>query len=195
MEIRNSFDVPLPPAEAWKVLLDVERMAPCVPGAELTGVEPDKTYNGKVGVRLGPVALSFAGQVKFTEVNDAARTARLRGQGKDAKGRGSAHADVDFEVVPSGAGSTVNVKTDVTLAGAVAQYGRASGMIQEVANQMIGEFAANLRSQIVQSGANAGAGTGGEVPPPPQNARPISGFSLMFKVLLNSIRRMFGAKT
>jgi carbon monoxide dehydrogenase subunit G len=195
MEIRNSFDVPLPPADAWKLLLDVERIAPCVPGAELTGVEPDKTYNGKVGVRLGPVALSFAGQVKFTEINDAARTARLRGQGKDAKGRGSAHADVDFEVVPSGAGSTVNVKTDVTLSGAVAQYGRASGMIQEVANQVIGEFANNLRAQLMHSGANADAGASADVPPPPPPAKPISGFSLMFKVLLNSLRRMFGGKS
>ncbi len=190
MEIRNSFDVPLPPAEAWKLLLDVERIAPCVPGAELTGVEADQTYNGKVGVRLGPVALSFAGQVKFTDIDHEKRVARLRGQGKDSKGRGNAHADVDFEVVPSGAGSTVNVKTDLTLSGAVAQYGRASGMIQEVANQVIGEFAANLRAQLVHSGSDASAASN----QPMTAAKPISGFSLMFKVFLNRLRRMFGAK-
>ena len=67
MEINNSFEVPLPPADAWKVLMDIPRIAPCMPGAELTGVVEKDTYNGKVSVKLGPVALAFAGQVKFTE--------------------------------------------------------------------------------------------------------------------------------
>ncbi len=189
MEIRNSFEVPLPPEEAWKTLLDIERIAPCVPGAELTGVDSDQVYNGKVSVRLGPVALAFAGQVKFVEVDHAARKARMRGQGKDSKGRGGAHADVDFEVIPAPSGSTVNVKTDLTLSGAVAQYGRASGMIQDVATQVIGEFAANLRTQIVQSGAAADASA-----PPAAAVKPISGFSLMARLFWNAIRRMFGAK-
>ena len=88
MEINNSFEVPLLPAEAWKVLMDIERIAPCMPGAELTGVIDKQTYNGKVSVKLGPVALSFAGQVKFTEIDEAGRKARVKAQGKDSKGRG-----------------------------------------------------------------------------------------------------------
>src|SRR6516162_3365246 len=78
MEFDNSFEVPLPPDEAWKVLLDIERIAPCMPGAELTEVVDQNTYKGKIGVRLGPVALTFAGIVKFEQIDDAARTRALR---------------------------------------------------------------------------------------------------------------------
>ncbi len=78
MEFDNSFEVPLPPAQAWKVLLDIERIAPCMPGAELTEVVGKDTYKGRIGVRLGPVALTFAGIVKFEEIDDAKHTARVR---------------------------------------------------------------------------------------------------------------------
>jgi carbon monoxide dehydrogenase subunit G len=84
MEFDNSFEVPLPPADAWKVLLDIQRIAPCMPGAELTEVVGDNTYKGKIGVRLGPVALTFAGIVKFDEIDDAKHTARVSAQGTDA---------------------------------------------------------------------------------------------------------------
>src|SRR6516162_4350134 len=90
MEFDNSFEVPLPPDEAWKVLLDIERIAPCMPGAELTEVVDQNTYKGKIGVRLGPVALTFAGIVKFEQIDSATRTARVAAQGTDAKGRGVA---------------------------------------------------------------------------------------------------------
>src|SRR5258705_83432 len=88
MEINNSFEVPLPPKDAWKTLMDIPRIAPCMPGAELTGVVDKDTYNGKVSVRLGPVALTFAGQVKFTAIDEAACKARVKAQGKDSKARG-----------------------------------------------------------------------------------------------------------
>src|SRR5207248_5910201 len=88
MEFDNSFEVPLPPADAWKVLLDIKRIAPCMPGAELTEVLGQDTYKGKIGVRLGPVALTFAGLVKFEDIDAAAYTARVTAQGTDAKGRG-----------------------------------------------------------------------------------------------------------
>lgn len=191
MEINNSFDVPLPPADAWKVLMDIPRIAPCMPGAELTGVVDKDTYNGKVSVKLGPVALSFAGQVKFTEIDEANRKARVKAQGKDSKGRGGANASVDFHLEPAAAGSRVVVKTDLTLSGAVAQYGRASGMIQDVAAQLIGQFAGNLKAQLVASGAASGGGAGAQAQTAP---KPISGFSLMLKVLWNAIARLFGGK-
>ena len=190
MEINNSFEVPLPPAEAWKTLMDIPRIAPCMPGAELTGIVDKDTYAGKVSVKLGPVALSFAGQVKFTEIDEAARKARVKAQGKDSKGRGGANATVDFHIEPAGSGSRVVVKTDLTLSGAVAQYGRASGMIQDVASQLIGQFANSLKQQLAPSGGTASGGVQAE----PRAAKPISGFSLMFRVLANAIRRLFGGK-
>ena len=84
MEFDNSFEVPLPIDAAWKILMDIRRIAPCMPGAELTDVVDDRTYKGKIGVRLGPVALTFAGTVKFEEVDDANRTARVAAQGTTA---------------------------------------------------------------------------------------------------------------
>ena len=187
MEINNSFEVPLPPKEAWKVLLDIERIAPCMPGAELTGKADNDTYNGKVAVKLGPVALAFQGQVKFTEIDEANLKARAKAQGKDSKGRGGANATVDFHLVPIPTGSQVVVKTDLNLSGAVAQYGRASGLIQDVASQLIGQFAGCLKSKLAASALAQPAHAS-----PPAAAKPISGFALMCSVLWNSIRRLFG---
>ena len=189
MQINNSFDVPLPPADAWKVLMDIARIAPCMPGAELTGVVDKDTYGGKVSVKLGPVALTFAGQVKFTDIDDAAHTARVKAQGKDSKGRGGANANVDFRLEHSPLGTRVVVKTDLSLSGAVAQYGRASGMIQDVAQQLIGQFADNLKAQLAASQPNPGA-----VPTAPPQSKPISGFALIFAVLTSALRRLFGGK-
>jgi len=194
MEINNTFEVPLPPKDAWKVLLDIERIAPCMPGAELTGKADNDTYNGKVAVKLGPVALAFQGQVKFTEIDEANLKARAKAQGKDSKGRGGANATVDFHLVPIPTGSQVIVKTDLNLSGAVAQYGRASGLIQDVASQLIGQFASCLKSKLAASApaAQPAQTAAAHAAPPPQAAKPISGFALMFTVLLNSIRRLFG---
>src|SRR5436190_21570924 len=150
MEFDNSFEVPLPPAEAWKVLLDIERIAPCMPGAELTEVVGKDTYKGKIGVRLGPVALTFAGIVKFEEIDDANHTARVSAQGTDAKGRGGANASSVFRLEPSGSGSKVLVHSNLTLSGAVAQYGRGVGIIQATATQIMNQFAARLKDKLAQ---------------------------------------------
>ena len=104
MEFDNSFEVPLPPAEAWPVLMDIRKIAPCMPGAELTEVVDDKTYKGKIAVRLGPVALAFAGVVKFEERDNVNHTARVTAQGSDAKGRGAANATASFRLEPAGQG-------------------------------------------------------------------------------------------
>ena len=120
MEFDNSFEVPLPPDRAWPVLMDIRRIAPCMPGAELTEVVDEKTYKGKIGVRLGPVALTFAGTVMFEEIDNAAHRARVKAQGTDAKGRGGANATAAFRLEPSAAGSKVLVHTDLSLSGSVA---------------------------------------------------------------------------
>jgi carbon monoxide dehydrogenase subunit G len=203
MEFDNSFEVPLPPAEAWKVLLDIQRVAPCMPGAELTEVMGDNAYKGKIGVRLGPVALTFAGIVKFDEINDAERTARVSAQGTDAKGRGGANAASVFRLEPAGTGSKVLVHTNLTLSGAVAQYGRGVGIIQATATQIMNQFATRLKEQIAKDAtpttaapANAAApvtaGSPSIVPPAsPPPAAPISGFSLMAKVFWTWLTGLF----
>jgi uncharacterized protein len=203
MEITNAFEVPLKPAEAWKTLMDIPRIVPCMPGAELTGQVGKDTYNGKVSVKLGPVALAFAGQVKFTEIGETAHKARAKAQGKDSKGRGGANATIDFHIEPAGAGSRVLVKTDLSLSGAVAQYGRASGLIQEVASQLVGQFANNLKAQLdaAEPAKKPDAEkTAVRLSPHheqlhvPRPAKPISGLSLILKALWNSLRRLFGGK-
>jgi len=187
VQIDNQFEVPLPPDEAWKVLLDIERIAPCMPGAELTEIVDDQTYKGKVAVRLGPVALSFAGQVMFEDIDDANHKARAKAQGKDSKGRGGANALVAFHLQPVGQGSKVFVATDLNLSGSIAQYGRASGMIEGVATALIGQFAENLKAQLEASNEDA-VGVDAQ---PTSAVKPISGFSLLLKGLWNAILGLF----
>ena len=205
MEFDNSFEVPLPPDEAWKVLLDIERIAPCMPGAELTEVVDRNTYKGKIGVRLGPVALTFAGIVKFEQIDEAARTARVAAQGTDAKGRGGANAASVFRLEPAGGGSKVLVHTNLTLSGAVAQYGRGVGIIQATAAQLMKQFAAGLKEKLAQERPAAPAPASASASPPPTQpsppiaptaaaaptAKPIAGFALIAKVIWSWITGVF----
>jgi len=189
VEFDNSFEVPLRPAQAWPLLLDIRRIAPCLPGAELTDVIDEKTYKGRISVRLGPVALVFAGVVKLDEVDSANHTARVTAQGNDAKGRGGANATSSFRLESAGAGTKVMVHTDLALSGAVAQYGRGVGIIQATAAQLMAQFAENLKAQIAAQETPA---TPGEPAPALPPARPISGFALMARVIWNAIARLFG---
>lgn len=194
MLIENRFEVPLPPDQAWDVLMDIERVAPCMPGAQLTQVVDDRTYKGTVGVKLGPVSLTFAGEVLFESIDAASHSARVKAQGRDGKGRGGANATVDFHLVPVAAGSEVQVRTDLSLSGAIAQYGRASGMIQDVATQLVGQFATALKAQLGPAASPAGAAPETLAAAAPPAPKPISGFGLLARVLWNAIRRMFGAR-
>jgi uncharacterized protein len=167
--------------------MDIRRIAPCMPGAEVTEVVDATTYKGRIAVRLGPVALAFAGVVKFEELDSVNYKARVRAQGSDAKGRGAANATASFRLEPAGSGSKVLVHTDLALSGAVAQYGRGVGIIQATAASIMTQFATNLKSQIVaQDPAVASA-----APSEPPAARPISGFSLMANVIWNVVVRLF----
>jgi carbon monoxide dehydrogenase subunit G len=202
MEFDNSFEIPLPPDQAWPVLMDVARIAPCMPGAELTEIIDARNYKGKISVRLGPVSLAFAGKIALEDVDDVKHTARVKAQGSDAKGRGAANAGATFKVEPKGAGSVVLIHTDLTLSGAVAQYGRGVGMIQATAAQIIGQFAGNLRAQLAKEPvASSSAPVGKEAAPPAQSAappaaaKPISGFSLMLRVILQQIAALFGGRS
>ena len=187
MEFDNSFDVPLPPAQAWALLMDIPRIAPCMPGAELTEIVDPQNYKGKISVRLGPVALTFAGRVAFDSVDEVKRTARVTAQGSDAKGRGGANATATFRIEPAGPGSKVLIHTDLTLSGAVAQYGRGVGMIQATAAQLVGQFAGNLRTQLAQTQSVASH----EAPPAPSASKPISGLTLLVRVIWSKLAGLF----
>ena len=197
MEFDNTFDVPLPPAQAWALLMDIPRIAPCMPGAELTEILDPQNYRGKIAVRLGPVALTFSGRVEFDQIDTASHTARVKAQGSDAKGRGGANATAAFRIEPAGAGSTVRIHTELMLSGAVAQYGRGVGMIEVTAAQIVGQFATNLRAQLAETppmpeGALRPASS--EIQPPA--AKPISGLSLMARVIWSRLVALFsGSKT
>jgi carbon monoxide dehydrogenase subunit G len=181
MELNNSFEVPLPPARAWPLLLDVPKIAPCMPGAELTGVIDAETFTGQISVRLGPVALTFAGTVKIDGINNVTYSARVKAQGTDAKGRGGANATADFHLEPSGAGSRVFVHTDLLLTGSVAQYARGAAVVQATAAQLMNEFAAGLNAHLVRgAGALPGDSDNGSAVAPP--SKPISGFGLMARL-------------
>ena len=201
MEFDNAFEVPVPVDEAWSILMDIERIAPCVPGAELTEVVDENTYKGKISVKLGPVALTFNGQTTFEEKDEASHSAKLKAQGTDAKGRGGAHANVDFGMEPSDNGTKVNIHTNLQLSGAVAQYGRGVGMISDLAQQIIAQFAANLEKNVIapQAAAAPADDTSGSAapaettpPPPPQQAAPVQVGGMGLKVLWNAIKRLFG---
>ena len=194
MEFDNSFEVPLPPDQTWRVLMDIERIAPCMPGAQLTEKVDDRTYKGTVAVRLGPVALSFAGTARFEEIDDAARTARVKANGTDAKGRGGANSTVTFSIEPAGTGSKVLVHTDLAMSGSVAQYGRGVGMIQAVASQLIKQFATSLQAMIDDEPKATPVPPGTpEAAAPPSSVAPISGFGLLFRTLWSALRRLLGA--
>ena len=196
MEFDNSFDVPVPVDQAWDLMMDIERIAPCVPGAELTEVVDERTYKGKISVKLGPVALTFNGQTTFEELDPANHAAKLKAQGTDAKGRGGAHAKVDFHMEPSDIGTKVLIHTNLQLSGAVAQYGRGVGMVADLAQQIIAQFADCLEKNVIaqeraKNGDNAAAGTEGlqAAPAPITPAAPVQMGGLGFKILWNAIVR------
>ncbi len=157
MEFTNHFHVPLPLAEAWKLMLDVPRILPCLPGARLTEVLDEKRYRGSVAVKLGPVKLSFDGQAELMRVDEQAHVAWLKGAGMDAKGRGGAQSEFSFTLKASDSGTDVTVHTQLQLTGAIAQYGRGSGMISEVATQLLRQFEQNLSEMLLDERLDASA--------------------------------------
>lgn len=189
MKLENSFDVPVAPAEAWRVLTDVKRVAPCVPGAALTEAVDDNTYKGTMKVKLGPVSLSFDGEATFLERNEATYTARLTATGREARNRGSANAEVVFVLDQEGTGTRVAITTDLQLAGSVAQYGRGQGVIAAVSQEMTEQFAQCLRRDIlgVEPGVEPGGAAGGRAA-----GAPASGLGILWGALMRAIRRLFG---
>jgi carbon monoxide dehydrogenase subunit G len=154
IELDNSFTVPVPPEQAWDVLLDVERIAPCMPGASVTSVEGDEVA-GQVKVKLGPLSLSYKGTAKFTEKDQANHTIALEASGKETRGAGTASATVHASLKPGDTeGETlVSIHTSLNVTGRPAQFGRS--LLPEVSGKLISQFATNLEAMITADGATA----------------------------------------
>src|SRR5918997_5908200 len=147
MRIDNSFTVALPVEDAWKVLLDVERIAPCMPGAELQEVTDDE-YRGVVKVKLGAITAQYKGAVRFAEVDEAARRIVLRAVGRETRGQGNASATVTASLRPAGDGrAQVLIETGLTISGRIAQFGR--GVMADVSSKLLGDFARCLEKDLL----------------------------------------------
>jgi uncharacterized protein len=191
MKLENTFEVPAPPEQAWDLLMDVPRVIPCMPGAELTEAVDDSTWKAKMTVKLGPMSFEFATDVKREEADADAQRAKLSARARELRGRGGGQATIESTLTQVDGGTRVHIVTDMSLSGAVAQYGR--GMVEDVAGQLVGRFADCLRTQLVPAAAEVGA-----VPEPaaaPAPATPVAGVPLILGALRRAIARFFGRRT
>lgn len=145
MELTNDFRVGISVPDAWKVLTDVERIAPLLPGAQLQEVEGDE-YRGVVKVKVGPITAQYKGTAKFIERDEEAGKVVLSASGRDTRGQGNASANVTATLTGEGESTTVNVATDLNVTGRVAQFGR--GVMADVSNKLLGQFVSCLESKI-----------------------------------------------
>ena len=146
MDLNHEFTVNVPVAEAWAILTDLERIAPCLPGAQLTEVEGE-TYRGQVKIKVGPILAQFKGQASFMSRDDVAHKASLKGEGRDTTGKGNASAIITAEltsVTPTSTKCTVH--TDLSISGKVAQFGR--GALADVSDKLLAQFSENLNQLI-----------------------------------------------
>lgn len=160
MKLENTFRIPVPADIAWPVLLDLERLAPCVPGATLTSRNGDD-FHGKIKVKLGPVGLTYNGVIKILSQDAEDKVAVLEGGGRETRGNGTAKAVITCRLVESGGTTEVFVDTDLAITGKPAQFGR--GALADVAGTLIGTFADNLAAEI----ASAAGGVAAEATGPP----------------------------
>jgi carbon monoxide dehydrogenase subunit G len=188
MKLEHSFQVSAPLQRVWDALIDVERVAPCLPGAEITEAGEDGTYRGTFSVRLGPTTAAYRGQLAMAEVDAAAHRAVMRANGQDKRGQGSAKATIVSTLREEGGATTVEVETDFTITGRLARFGR-GGMIQDVSNRLLREFSDCLQKTIETAEATPSAPAAAA--PPARRAKPVGGFSLFFRALLDRIRRAF----
>lgn len=163
MELTNEFRVPVPVEQAWAILTDVERIAPCMPGAELQEVAGDE-YRGVVKVKVGPITAQYKGTARFASLDESARVAVLRAEGRDTRGQGNASATITATLAPDGDGTKVSVVTDLTVTGKVAQFGR--GVLADVSAKLLEQFVSCLEADILRPAAAEGT----EAPAPAEGA-------------------------
>ncbi len=162
MKLEQSFEVDAPLARVWEALIDVERVAPCLPGASVTGRNDDGSYNGSFKVKIGPTSAAYSGKLAMENVDESAHTATMQAQGTDKRGQGGAKATIISSLSEAGESSTkVEVVTDYHITGRLARFGR-GGMIEDISNRLLGDFAKCLQSSLAGGG---GAGKGAEAGP------------------------------
>jgi carbon monoxide dehydrogenase subunit G len=235
MKLEQSFDVQAPIAQVWEALIDLERVAPCLPGAAITERDEDGTYHGEFKVKLGPTTAAYRGTIQIEEADEAAHRATLKARGTDKRGQGGANATIVNTLSEHDGATRVDAVTDFTITGRLARFGR-GGMIEDISNRLMRDFATCLQSRIVAdapapapsgeeiargeeppeaaagaapqtppsaaaAAASAAAAAPGTTPPPspatpppaatPPAAPPVKGFSLMFGVFLDRLKRLF----
>ncbi len=159
MELTNDFRVSVSPAKAWAVLTDVERIAPLLPGAQLQEIEGEE-FRGVVKVKVGPITAQYKGTANWQERDEGARNAVLEASGRDTRGQGNARATISMSLTPDGEGTKVDVVTDLTITGKVAQFGR--GVLADVSSKLLGQFVEALEADLEREGT-----VGGPPPAPP----------------------------
>jgi carbon monoxide dehydrogenase subunit G len=180
------------PSQAWLFLMDIQEVAPCFPGVELTEAVDADTQKGRIKVKLGPISMIFAGTVHFDSRDETAYSATVNANWREEKGRGSATTITKFKLGECAGGTEVLIDSDVQLAGQVAQYGRGAGMISEMSAQLISQFANNLREKA----KSAHVERNGEGEAESQASRfrsEISGFSLLWKVIVARFKTIFAS--
>jgi carbon monoxide dehydrogenase subunit G len=174
MRLENSFEVPAPPERAWALLLDVPRVVPCMPGAELTETVDETHWKARIAVKLGPMAMTFGADVAQEQVDEAARRVVLSTKARELKGRGGATATIQSTLEPFDGGTRVAVVTDLQLSGPAAQFG--GPVVKTVAGQLTDQFAACLQGQLADE------------PAPVAPQRPVGGLALFLRGLLARLR-------
>ena len=155
MKLEQSFEVKAPIDRVWSVLIDLEQVAPCLPGAAITERDDEGTYHGTFQVKLGPTTASYRGQIRLLEVDESTHTATLKAHGSDKRGQGGANATIVNTLVETADGTRVEAVTDLTITGRLARFGR-GGMIQDVSNRLMRDFADCLQKGLTGDGAAAG---------------------------------------
>jgi carbon monoxide dehydrogenase subunit G len=181
VKIENSFEVTASPEAAWALLMDVPRVVPCMPGAELVETVDDDNWKARMRVKLGPISLTFLTDVRRDEVDEAARRVRLAADAREERGRGAARATIESSLASAEGRTRVETVTELTLTGAIAQYGR--GLVQEVSAQLLRSFAECLEAQLAHEPEDE--------PPPVPEQRPVSGLRLGAVALWRSVQGFF----
>jgi uncharacterized protein len=158
MKLENEFTVPAPVEQAWGVLLDVERVAPCLPGAAIEGSEGEG-YTGTMTIRIGPITTRYKGTIEIAEADAAARRAVMKARARDSRGQGTASATITSNMEETDAGTRVRVETDMRITGPAAQFGR--GVMQDVSAKLMGRFADCLAQEMAAEPAEPAATTAG----------------------------------
>ena len=155
MELKSEFRVGIPAEQAWSTLTDVEFIAPCMPGAQLTEIDGDE-FKGGVKVKVGPITAQYKGSAKFVELDEANRRIVLEASGRDSRGAGNAAAEVTAQMTPDGDGTVVSIATDLKVTGKVAQFGR--GVMADVTEKLIGQFVDSLEQKLSEIGDQDSSG-------------------------------------